>query len=237
MTTELTEINNEVTTALSDKEVVATLVKTTFKGLTEPVMKQAIIEGMMRGFEFKDFLEKNVYAIPFSGGYSLVTSIDYARKIGMRSGVIGKSAPIFEESDLKGGIISCTVTIKRNVNGTVGEFTETVYFNEYSTGKNLWASKPRTMIAKVAEMHALRMACPEEMSQLYAEEELQKEIKQPVEIKIDDYKKKLAGAKTLAELKTVWANMPIEAKRELESLKYDLKAVFESEPAYTNENA
>ncbi len=32
------------------------------------------------------------------------------------------------------------------------------------------------MIAKVAEVHALRKACPEEMSQIYVEEEREKEI-------------------------------------------------------------
>jgi len=224
--TDLTIIQTEVDNQLSNKEAVATLVKTTFKGLSEPAMKQAITEGMMRGFTFRDFLEKNVYAIPFSGGYSLVTSIDHARKIGMRSGVIGKSAPVFDENET--GIISCSVTVKRNVNGMVGEFTETVYFNEYSTGKNLWNTKPRTMIAKVAEMHALRMACPEEMSQLYTEEEFQKELTKKTEVNIDVYRDKLGGAKDLNELKTVWASLPVEAKKELEGLKSDLKMAYEN---------
>src|SRR5262249_1271140 len=117
--------------------------------------------------------ERNVYAIPFKDGYSLVSSIDYARKLGMRAGVVGKSAPSFE-MDGK-AILSCTVTVKRQVKGVIGEWTATVFFTEYNTGKNLWNSKPRTMIAKVAEMHALRMACPEELSQTYSEEEFDKE--------------------------------------------------------------
>ena len=48
----------------------------------------------------------------------------------------------------------------------------TVYEEEYSTGRNLWTSKRRTMIGKVAESQALRKAfsisglySPEEMSQ------------------------------------------------------------------------
>ena len=123
----------------------------------------------MRGFEFKDFLDKNIYAVPFGGSYSLITSIDYARKVGMRSGVVGKSAPVYQEQD--GKIISCSVTIKKEIKGLIGDFTSLVFFDEYNTGRNQWASKPRTMIAKVAEMHALRMACPEELSQAYSEEE------------------------------------------------------------------
>jgi hypothetical protein len=91
----------------------------------------------------------------------------------MRSGVIGKSAPVFEMDEKK--LVSCSITIKRRVGQDIAEFTATVYFDEFTTGKNLWNSKPRVMIAKVAEMHALRMACPEEMSQLYTAEEFDKE--------------------------------------------------------------
>jgi hypothetical protein len=45
-----------------------------------------------------------------------------------------------------------------------------VYEKEYTTGKNLWQTKPRIMIQKVAESSCLRRAfsvsglyCPEEM--------------------------------------------------------------------------
>ena len=175
MPTDLTKIQEEANLQLGNKEVLATLVKTTFKGLSEASVRQAVCEGMMRGFAFKDFLEKNVYAIPFSGGYSLVTSIDYARKLGMRSGVVGVDAPVYKVEGDK--IISCTITVKRKVGEYVGDFTAQVFFSEYSTNRNLWTSKPRTMIAKVAEMHALRKACPEEMAQIYTEEEMEKEVK------------------------------------------------------------
>lgn len=175
MTQELSVValNQELSKQLADPAVVRALLATTFNGLEERMMRQAALEGMIRGFKFKDFLEKNIYVIPYGQKYSLVTSIDYARKIGMRSGVIGKSAPIFEMDKRK--LVSCSITIKRRVGQDIAEFTATVYFDEFTTGKNLWNSKPRTMIAKVAEMHALRMACPEEMSQLYTQEEFDKE--------------------------------------------------------------
>ena len=177
-------INIEINRELSNEIVGKALLATTFKGLTAILMKQAIMEGMIRGFTFKDFLEKNIYALPFknkdgSAGYSLVTSIDDARKRGMRSGIIGKDAPVYEYSDdEKKNILSCTVTVKRLVSGHIGDFTATVFFSEYNKGSNLWLSKPRTMIAKVAEMHALRMACPEELSQSYVEEELESEMRE-----------------------------------------------------------
>lgn len=224
--TSLAEIQKEVELEISNKETFALLVKTTFKGLEPSSIKQAIIEGRMRGFDFKDFLEKNVYAIPFGKGYSLVTSIDYARKIGMRSGVIGKTEPKYEV-DEKGKIISCSVTIKRKLGNDIGDFTSLVYFAEYTTGRNLWENKPRTMIAKVAESHALRMACPEEMSQVYVEEEMDKEVTiasdklEPIDVEV--YAKKLRDAKTLADLQREWSAAPFEAKQKLTELKDELK--------------
>ncbi len=201
--TDIAKIHTEVSDQIANKEVMQTLVTTTFKGLQPTVVKAAIVEGMMRGFTFKDFLEKNVYAIPYGSGYSLVTSIDYARKIGMRGGVCGKSAPTFTMTgDDK--IESCTVTIKRNVAGTVGEYTATVFFNEYSTGKNQWATKPHTMIAKVAEMHALRMACPEEMAQMYTEDEMTKESIIEIEEIPEEVKQEVDATMTLEALKEVW---------------------------------
>lgn len=172
-------MNKEIAKELADPAVGRALLATTFKGLSDESMKKAIFEGVIRGFKFKDFLEKNVYAIPFKDNYSLVTSIDYARKKSMRAGVVGKSAPVFTyDADKK--VESCTITVKRQVDGVIGEWTATVFMDEYyKAGKNgypsLWDSKPRTMLAKVAESHALRMACPEELSQTYTEEEFDKE--------------------------------------------------------------
>lgn len=47
-----------------------------------------------------------------------------------------------------------------------------VSFGEYSTGKSNWLSKPGTMIRKVAMVHALREAFPEEFQGLYDECEM-----------------------------------------------------------------
>lgn len=223
--TSIETINKEITLQTSKPEVAQQLLNTTFKGLQPAVMKQAMFEGMTRGFTFENFLQKDVYAIPFANGYSLVTSIDYARKLGMRSGVVGVTSPVYEMDGTK--VISCEITVKKQTGGIVGEFTAKVYFNEYSTGKNLWISKPRTMIAKVAEMHALRKACPEEASQIYVEEEVIKEIKNVPVVDIDSHKAKLEAVTNLEELKTVWSSLPIEAKTSLEKLKNTLKKKYE----------
>lgn len=49
---------------------------------------------------------------------------------------------------------------------------EEVKFNEYNTGKSLWARMPATMIRKVALVHALREAFPSTFGSLYDESEI-----------------------------------------------------------------
>jgi len=201
-------VNSELTQQLADKDTVRTLLTTTFKGMSEMTMKKAILEGMIRGFDFKDFLNKDVYAISFGNDYSLVTSIDYIRKIAAQNGLVGKGAPVYGED---GGDMTCSVTVKRAVNGVIGEYTALVYLSEYTTKKNQWVTKPRTMLAKVAEMHALRMAFPEELAKSYVEEEKQAEhtnAKNVVaEIDIEGIKAKFEGCKTVKYLTTLFKSL------------------------------
>lgn len=49
---------------------------------------------------------------------------------------------------------------------------QSVSLSEYNTGKSLWASKPATMIQKVALVQALREAFPSALNQLYIAEEI-----------------------------------------------------------------
>lgn len=225
---QLVEIQKEVTAELANEAVVRMLLVTTFKGLNEAVMPQAIAEGMLRGFTFKDFLERNIYAIPFGQTYSLVTSLDHARKVGMRSGIVGKDEPVYTMEEGLG--LACSVTVhKRFADGYIGDFTAKVYLKEFTTGRNLWVTKERMMIAKVAEMHALRMACPEELAQSYVEEEMEREVKPAVVVlDIPGLRSKLELATTIDELKTAWAGLPAEAKVELAEFKEILKKRLEA---------
>ena len=181
---QLTVIKSEMDAQLADPTVKAALLKTTFNDLKEPQMMQAIFEGLMRGWSFTNFLKKDVYAIPFKGSYSLISSIDYCRKVAFGTGLFaGKGAPIYEENE-DGEIITCEITVKKITGQHLGEFTAKVYFNEYDKKVNLWKTKPRTMISKVAEMHALRMAFPEELDKVYIEEEM-RAGKQPPKADLD----------------------------------------------------
>lgn len=239
-TIEIANVRNQVELELTNKETVALLVATTFKGLKQEVMKQAIMEGVLRGFTFKDFLQKNIYAISYGNGYSLVTSIDHNRKIGMRSGIVGVEPPEYvtkEGKDGKDEIVSCSVTVKRLVSGHIGNFNGTVFFDEYYKagttwdGKykpSMWDTKPRTMIAKVAEMHALRKACPEELSQSYIEEEMIRETTAVPTYDMESFKLKLSSVADANELKTMWSLLPIEVKQNLTELKDEMKKKFDT---------
>lgn len=204
--TQVQIVNDEIAIELGDQKTRQTLLATTFKGFTPILMHQAILEGMLRGFTFRNFLQKDVFAQLFNSRdgqtYSLITSIGHARKIGQKSGCCGKSEPTYEmETESPSGkqhILTCSVTVKKLIGSYVGDYTAKVYFDEYNTGKNTWLSKPRTMIAKVAEMHALRSAFPEELDKVYVEEEFEKgsrisEVKDMVEnnnLKMGDHIKK-----------------------------------------------
>ena len=232
----LAEVKNELNQIVGDKDTLNQLVSTTFKGLNVEVAKQAMLEAMFRGFKFDDFLKKNVYAVPFKGSYSLVTSIDHARKIGMRSGVVGVDAPVFQMGD-DGKIISCSQTVKKkNQDGYIGDYTAVVFFKEYSTGTNLWATKPHTMISKVAEMHALRKACPEELSQAYDESEIHREVVTTTttqtfddvdETIVSDWSDQLEQAADLETLQRVWVEVPVVVKPKLKTKLAECSKRFE----------
>lgn len=227
----LVQYQDEINTQLANQSIMESLVRTTFKGISLPQVKQAMFEGYQRGFNFQDFLKKRVYAIPFSGGYQLITSIDFARSVGQKNGIVGKEAPMYE-TDEQNKIISCTVTVKKKTGDYVGDYTSTVFFDEYYkkpvNGKpSLWDTKPHTMIAKVAEMHALRMACPEDLSNFYTEEEFEKEqqVQEYVEKEVDttEAQKLMISCKTVKELADTWKTFTAEEKKELLPFKNELK--------------
>lgn len=217
----ITKVNEEIANNFNNQATANALLATTFKGLNVVVAKEAMLAGMLQGFTFENFLKKDVYAIGYGQSYSLVTSIDWSRKTASRAGLAGKDAPVYQFDD-NGNIMSCSVTVYKILDGLRCPFTALVFFKEYTTGKNLWASKPMTMIAKVAEMHALRMAFPEELSQAYVEEEVTpiKVEATPVEHNIDEYKAKLDVAKTIEEMREIWGTFPLSVKNNQELINY-----------------
>lgn len=119
---------------------------------------------------------KQICAVVFAGKMSIITQIDGLRLIAERTKRYAPGKVTEFEIDENGKLVAATAYVKKQTeDGTWHEVAGTAHFDEYNTGKNTWASKPRVMIAKCAEAIALRRAFPGEMSALYAEEELDKE--------------------------------------------------------------
>lgn len=116
---------------------------------------------------------KQIYALPFNTKvkdaygkdtgewavkFNIVIGIEGMVTIAENTGQYGGTTRPEYEFDDKGQIVSCTIGVHKVVQGILVTSEQTVYFDEYNTGKNLWASKPKTMIKKVAHAHALRAA-------------------------------------------------------------------------------
>lgn len=207
--TNIVEIKNEVKGIIANKEVIASLAMYTFKDIAPNNIPKALTEGMLRGYKLEDFLTKKVYAVKFGAGYALVQSIEDARVKANRSGLTGKSKPTYTYKEDGKAINSCEVTVFKK-DGHEAGYTAEVFFDEYSTGQNMWGKKPHTMIAKVAEMHALRMAFPEEIT-LYSEEEVQKTYVETTVVSDEDAAKVEAMQKYAQEIEALDSKEALEA--------------------------
>lgn len=130
-----------------------------------------------------DPLAKQITLIRFRDTWQMIVTIDGYRAIAEQSGAYaGMDAPVFtyeeDERTAAGKRIpdSATVTVYKLIAGQRYPFSATVFWDEYSTGKNNWNTMPRTMLAKVAESHALRKAFPAVLSGTYTQEEMDQAI-------------------------------------------------------------
>ena len=128
-----------------------------------------------------DPLAKQIICAKFGGTWQYVVTIDGYRSIAEQTGqYAGNDAPIFTWADPPtkndaGKLVpeTCTVTVRKFVNGTIVAFSATIYVEEFDTGRNNWLSMPKTMASKVAESHALRKAFPAVLSGTYTNDEME----------------------------------------------------------------
>lgn len=192
----LQQYTKQLEQIFSNKEVAEILTTQTFKDLPITMVRSALLEGFMKGYTLDDFVTKKIYAVRSGKGYVLITSIDNARLVGSENGVVGTDAPIYTYKE-DGSIYSCTVTVKKKTDDYIGDYSSTVFWDEYYAGHknadgtiksgkfgelkpNSWDKLGGTMIAKVAEMHSLRKACPiEKLTGLYDYSEMQRSLETP----------------------------------------------------------
>lgn len=120
----------------------------------------------------KEVFTKRANAHPDYEGFEAgVTFIDRQGNVRHREG-----SAVYENANetLAGGW--CRVFVKGR-----RPFYDEVTLKEYSTGKSGWAKMPSTMIRKVALVHCLREAFPDDFQGLYSQEEMDQKIAQDQE--------------------------------------------------------
>lgn len=184
-------------------------------------------EFMMYGMMAKRFrldpLARQITPVVFSKDdpakrrVSYVTTIDGLRLIAHRTGEFaGVDEPVFTYSGQQ--VTHAAITVYKFVQGQRVGFSAKVKFSEYSTGQNLWNTKygkPETMIAKVAEAHALRKAFPQELSGIYTSDEMEASQENAAKQSVPMItKKQFDKIKQLIELKEV----PTEQVKQMASV-------------------
>lgn len=106
---------------------------------------------------------------------AIVIGIDGFRSKAARTGKLrGVKREVIR---LEGKVIGAWAEVSRE--GWSHPAREEVALSEYTTGKNNWADMPETMIKKVAEAAALRMAFPDELGGVYADVEMERQSEKP----------------------------------------------------------
>lgn len=100
---------------------------------------------------------------------TIVVGIEGFRSLAARSGKLSGIARGVTRSE-KGELISAWAEVSRS-DWAKPARTE-VSFKEYNTGKAMWAKMPETMLQKVAECAALRMAFPDDLGGIYEGSEM-----------------------------------------------------------------
>lgn len=190
------QVKNAYTMALeraTEDEVIKALSASVYPGATEPSVRMVLAYCKAGGL---DPLMKPVHIVPMNVKDSKTGKYDWRDVIMPGIGLyriqasrtnecVGISRPEFGpviKLNLGGVEIDvpewCRVTVKRNVNGVIAEYTAEEYWIEnYATaGKDsqapnsMWKKRPRGQLGKCTEAQALRKAFPEVGSQPTAEE-------------------------------------------------------------------
>ena len=131
---------------------------------------------MCSTFKLNPF-SRDVYAIAYKDKFNIIVGFEvYLRRAsesgklaGWKAWTVGSK----ENKDLKG-----CIEIQRK--DFTAPFYHEVDFDEYNTNQNLWVSKPKTMIKKVAMAQGFRLCFPEQLSGIgYTADELPEEEIQP----------------------------------------------------------
>lgn len=168
------------TLQLSSKQI-DLIKKTVAKGTTDSELQLFLYQCKRTGL---DPLAKQIYCIIYrdkDGGHtmSIQTGIDGFRAVAERSGdYAGQDEPVFEYDSNKKPI-KAKVTVYRfrgdnRYPSGVGVAHWDEFYPKIKKNQFMWDDKPHVMLAKCAEAQAIRRSYPQDLSGVYAPEEMQK---------------------------------------------------------------
>ena len=163
-----TKMNNELTIQNWTPEQLALITNTVAKGASHDELKLFLYRCQNLGLD--PLKPGQIYFIKYgiSPG-TIVIGIEGFRLRAVRTGKLSGIKRGSIKND-KGSLIGAWAEVYRSDWKECAR--EEVDLVEYSTGKAMWAKMPSTMIKKVAEAAALRMAFPDDLGGVYTKEEM-----------------------------------------------------------------
>lgn len=110
--------------------------------------------------------KREIYAVGYGENFNIITGYEVYLKRAERTGKLAGWRCEYNSQEK-----SATIYISRK--DWANEFSHTVYDAEYNTHKSIWASKPITMLKKVAMAQGFRLCFPDELGGMpYTQDEM-----------------------------------------------------------------
>lgn len=144
--------------------------------------------------------KREIYGVPYGNNFNIIVGYEVYLKRAERSGKLNGWGVVYSNS---GQDLTATITIYRK--DWEKPFVHSVEFSEYNANTQIWKSKPKTMLRKVAIAQGFRMCFPDELSGIpYTSDELGQ----------DENELKQTQAQTFAQAQKTAENAPVLENRE-----------------------
>lgn len=122
--------------------------------------------------------KREIYAVKYGENFNVIVGYEVYLKRAERTGKLDGWGVSFEG---QGGNMTAILTIHRK--DWTHPFTYEVYLSECTSGKNLWATKPKTMLRKTAIGQGFRLCFPDELGGLpYMAEEITEHSEEEIKV-------------------------------------------------------
>lgn len=166
---------------------------------------------------------------------TIIIGVDGFRSRAMRSGKLsGIKRGIIRDESAK--CIAAWAEVYRN--DWQHPAREEVAMSEYNAGKGMWLKLPETMLKKVAEVAALRMAFPDDLGGLYSDEEMDQAKNHPPSITPEQPSEQDGSSPNRVRIRfgKLAGRHPSEVDRkELEDYYFFLEEKCRTDAKYTND--